>query len=191
MERPPQLVNAQYSMESNVRLDLRWIHQNLHNTTYYRVKPHMVKWKSKMNKTVLFFPNKKIQVIGSVDIDQVLVIRRDIIKKLRKRFANSTFSLTSPKIHTMTWTYHFNRKFNFYGIPVDNLFSYEPELFPAAIFSHWEPIKVIVFPSGHANILGVKSSQSLPSILKELLQKYDDICEYRGYTNARASGHRL
>ena len=167
-----RLVNAQYTMEANMNLDLLWIHFNNDQSKYFPGKPHMLKWVSQFKKTVLFFPNNKVQVIGNVDENLVLQIQEEIVTKLRD-IIDDSFFLSTPKVNTMTWTYKYDRTFSFVGIPSNSLFSYEPEVFPAAIFSHWAPIKVILFPNGHTNIVGVKTTTSLPSIIEELMCKYD------------------
>ena len=155
-----------------MNLDLLWIHYNLNGTKYFPGKPHMLTWRSPSQKTVLFFPNNKVQVIGKVDDKLVLRIQQEILDNLRD-IIDTSFSLTIPSVNTMTWTYKYDRLFRFEGIPANHIYSYEPEVFPAAIFSHWSPIKVIVFPNGHINIVGVKTVNVLPIIINELPQKYD------------------
>ena len=47
-------------------------------------------------------------------------------------------------------------------------FSYEPELFPAALLSMWHPIHVTLFPNGKGNISGVKNLNDVYPILRTI-----------------------
>lgn len=46
--------------------------------------------------------------------------------------------------------------------------SYEPELFPAALISKWQPAHVTLFPNGKGMITGVKSYDEAVTILQQL-----------------------
>lgn len=50
----------------------------------------------------------------------------------------------------------------------DKDFSYEPELFPAALLSKWQPIHVTLFPNGKGNMSGVKNLSDVHSILRDI-----------------------
>lgn len=47
-------------------------------------------------------------------------------------------------------------------------FSYEPELFPAALISKWYPTHVTLFPNGKCTITGVKNKDTAQCIIDEL-----------------------
>lgn len=46
---------------------------------------------------------------------------------------------------------------------------YEPELFPAALISHWLPVHVAIFHNGRVIITGLKSEQQADVILDSLI----------------------
>ena len=61
-------------------------------------------------------------------------------------------------------------------------FSYEPELFPAALISYWSPAHVTLFPNGKGMITGIKDRDSAVDILHKLptfLMNYADHCRLR------------
>lgn len=46
---------------------------------------------------------------------------------------------------------------------------YEPELFPAALISHWLPVHVAIFHNGKVIITGLKSETQINPILQSLI----------------------
>ena len=46
---------------------------------------------------------------------------------------------------------------------------YEPELFPAALISHWLPVHVAIFHNGKVIITGLKSEKQIEPILQSLI----------------------
>ena len=167
------VVNAVYLMESSTAFDLLWLHYNLMDTTYYQGKPHMLKWKLPTNgKTVQIFPSHKIQIIGKVSRDEVEAMYHTIVSELRQALDEPSLTVTRPKLCTMTLTAKLPFKPNLHRNVCNKQFSYEPELFPAAILSYWSPMKVILFPSGHINITGVKQESNVPAILTSLTSMF-------------------
>ena len=164
-----RVVNAVYTMECNSAFDIAWLHYNLMETKYYPARPHMLKWKLPRNgKTVLIFPNCKVQIIGKVSSQEAKDMREDIIKELRQALDEPLLTMTLPVVSTMTLTAQLPFRVNLHGIVCNSEMSYEPELFPAAILSYWKPIKVILFPSGHINITGAKNECDVIPILTSL-----------------------
>ena len=164
-----RIVNAVYTMQSSFPLDIAWLHYNLMETKFYPARPHMLKWKLTANgKTILIFPNKKIQIIGKVSKEEVESMRRTIVGELRQVLDEPSLTLTSPKLSTMTVTARLPFKPNLQGIMCNDQVSYEPEIFPAALLSHWSPMKVTLFPSGHINVTGVKNEDDVLPILVSL-----------------------
>lgn len=47
-------------------------------------------------------------------------------------------------------------------------FSFEPELFPAALISKWAPAHVTLFPNGKGLITGIKSKAEASFIINEI-----------------------
>ena len=78
-------------------------------------------------------------------------------------------------IHLTQWTlnnavYSFNlgKPFKFANIYCNAFFSYEPELFPAALIAKWAPNHVTLFPNGKGMITGITSSARANQILRDL-----------------------
>lgn len=96
-------------------------------------------------------------------------MREVIIRELRVLLDQPTFDISPPSICTMTVTAQLAIKPNFEKLSLDKDCSFETELFPAAILSHWSPMKVVLFRKGHINITGVKNISDCHRII-ELLQ---------------------
>ncbi|MEL7306877.1 MAG: hypothetical protein AAGK05_02775 [Pseudomonadota bacterium] len=64
--------------------------------------------------------------------------------------------------------FNLNSRFNFNNSYCNKDFSYEPELFPAALFSKWLPIHITLFSNGKGMITGVKCVSKASQILSEL-----------------------
>ena len=65
-------------------------------------------------------------------------------------------------------SFQFEKTFSFRIASCDRYFSYEPELFPAALISKWHPIHVTLFPNGKGNMSGVKSPHDIVPILEKI-----------------------
>ena len=123
-------------------------------------------------KTVLVFPRRKIQFVGRISKEEAIEMHNEVSKTLSNLFDEEIISITHPKLNTMTVTWTFPRTFNFLNIPCNASFSYEPELFPAAILSKWQPIKVVLFPSGHVNFTGVRETRTVIPIIEEINKEF-------------------
>ena len=168
-----RIVNAVYTMQSSFPFDVAWLHFNLMETKLYPARPHMLKWKLTANgKTVLIFPNNKIQIIGKVTKEEAESMWKTIVEELRQALDEPMLTITSPKLSTMTVTARLSFKPNLRAIQCNDKVSYEPEIFPAALLSHWAPLKVTLFPSGHINFTGVKNIDDVIPILKSLDSMY-------------------
>ena len=132
----------------------------------------MLKWKLENGKTVLVFPKRKIQFVGRIQMEEANEMHEQISTILCDLFDSENVVISLPKLNTMTVTWTFPRTFNFLNSHCNATFSYEPELFPAAIISNWKPIKVILFPSGHVNFTGIKHPSDVVSIIKEIDQSF-------------------
>ena len=66
--------------------------------------------------------------------------------------------------------FHFDlrKKINFKDSLCTKDFSFEPELFPAALISKWRPAHVTLFSTGKGLIIGVKNEDKAQHILDEL-----------------------
>ena len=59
-------------------------------------------------------------------------------------------------------------KFN--HIDCNQFFSFEPELFPAALISKWHPAHITLFVNGKGMITGIKDRDTAVGILNDLKQ---------------------
>ena len=64
--------------------------------------------------------------------------------------------------------YDFGEKFSFHKLLCDKDFSFEPELFPAALISKWSPAHVTLFPNGKAMLTGIKSESEAVSVINKI-----------------------
>lgn len=62
----------------------------------------------------------------------------------------------------------FGERFRFNHVICNSNFSYEPELFPAALISKWNPAHVTLFPNGKVMLTGVKSIKEASKIIDKL-----------------------
>ena len=58
--------------------------------------------------------------------------------------------------------------FNFSKFVCNHEFSYEPELFPAALLSKWKPAHVTLFPCGKGLVTGLTSTKCVIDIICEI-----------------------
>ena len=77
--------------------------------------------------------------------------------------------LTQWKVNNVVFRFNLERRFKFDNILCNHHFSYEPELFPAALISKWNPIHVTLFPNGKGMVTGVKSETEVLTVLLELV----------------------
>ena len=163
------MVNAIYTMQSNLAFDIAWLHWNLMETKYYPAKPHMLKWILPTNgKTVQIYPNNKVQIIGKVNYEEAKSMRDTIIQELRQALDEPSLTMTLPAVSTMTLTARLPFRPNFNGLVCNSLVNYEPEIFPAVILSYWSPMKVTLFHTGHINLTGVKNVNDVIPIVSSL-----------------------
>lgn len=82
-------------------------------------------------------------------------------------------------MNNFVFHFHLKHRLTFKQIPCGKDFSFEPELFPAALISKWSPCHVTLFPNGKAMLTGIKSHEDALHILDMLiafLHHNDCIC---------------
>ena len=85
--------------------------------------------------------------------------------------------LTKWKLNNVVFHFDFGQKFKFDAIPCNKDFSYEPELFPAALISKFSPVHITLFINGKGMITGVKNSSEAIAYLVQtfhFLRSYND-----------------
>ena len=76
--------------------------------------------------------------------------------------------MTEWKVNNIVTSFIIKKKFKFDKMNCNKNFSFEPELFPAALISKWTPAHVTLFPNGKGMITGVKSEDDARRIIKEI-----------------------
>ena len=158
----------------------------------FRGRPCMLQWKwnckhlnfqhqkwrrrrrqRRQHVTILFFPNRTIQFIGSCLTYNNVYNLYQHIQQLFSTFTPS-FSIPFPCLKTMTIVYPLNDFKNFTSLR--NIFNasnnqcvYETELFPGAQLSYWSPLHVVLFHTGSVTITGVQSFCQVDAVIHDLL----------------------
>ncbi len=76
--------------------------------------------------------------------------------------------MSAWKLNNMVIHFNLNERCNFDNMPCNHNFSYEPELFPAALISKWNPIHITLFPNGKGMITGVRYFEEALQVINEI-----------------------
>ena len=131
-------------------------------------RPCMLQWKwnclhLKRRVTILFFPNRTIQFIGSLTDNAVYHLYCHCQQLFPCR-------LSFPHLKTMTVVYPLLDGINMTSLSSSNQHCvYEKDLFPGAQLTFWLPLHVILFHTGKITISGVKSFYQVDMIVNDLL----------------------
>ena len=122
-----------------------------------------------MAKRVQFFPSDTVQILGGNVTPSLLCrIHRKICHLLNLCNLNPLPQVTDWKVNNIVSSFNFKKKFHFKKMKCNKHFSFEPELFPAALISKWTPAHVTLFHNGKGMITGVKSEDDARHIIKEI-----------------------
>ena len=72
------------------------------------------------------------------------------------------------KVNNIVFHFDLKKYFKFNDCECNQFFSFEPELFPAALISKWHPAHVTLFMNGKGMITGIKDRDTALNILKEV-----------------------
>lgn len=72
-------------------------------------------------------------------------------------------------MNNVVFHFDFGRRFKFNRILCSKDFSYEPELFPAALISKWTPVHITLFANGKGMITGLTTAIEAFHYLREVL----------------------
>lgn len=170
MEKSLRAINALYQVRCGFPLDLQLL-SNLvgEHGRHYRGRPTMLTCRM-LKKRVQFFPNGTIQILGG---DLTPHLRQQLMSKICALLKLCNYSLLEKNfffsVSNFVFHLHLNQHVKFKHIPCGKDFSYEPELFPAALISKWQPCHVTLFPNGKAMLTGVQSRDSALYIIDELI----------------------
>ena len=163
-------INAHYQLQCDQRIDLRHLSELVGaNGKLHQGRPTMLSCRM-MTKRVQFFPNGTIQILGG-GVTPFLLYHLFLKVYYLLRQCDSTIqptNLTRWKINNVVFHFDFGRRFKFGQMLCNKDFSYEAELFPAALISKWQPAHVTLFPNGKGMITGVKSKQTALDILLQV-----------------------
>lgn len=121
--------------------------------------------------TILFFPNRTIQFIGSYLTNNNVYTLYQHIQQLFSTSSPFSFLIPFPCLKTMTVVYQLHQSINLCNIftASNSYCTYETELFPGAQLSFWSPLHVILFHTGSVTISGVQSFSQIDTIIHDLM----------------------
>ena len=166
-----RVANAHYQSCCNHPINLQRLSEVVgKNGNLHQGRPTMLTCQLLL-KRVIFFPNGTIQILGGgVTQHHLYYLRKKILELLKlSTCARQAVDLTPWKVNNVVYQFNFHRRFDFKHIPCDQNFSYEPELFPAALISKWTPVHVTLFKNGKGMITGVKNEIQALTFLQLLL----------------------
>jgi len=154
-----QIVNINYRGYLNRTIDLHDFYKKFSNSTYYPLRPHMVRIKDE-NATILFFNSGKFRVMGCNSLKNA--------KTSIQKYSDQSFN-PKLKVQSMTAKMKLKHEVNVYKLSEKIKCFYEPELFPAVTITKYSPVIVNVFKSGTVIVCGVKKHKVLKDIKKEII----------------------
>ena len=168
-----RVTNAHYQLRCNHPIDLQHLSDLVgRNGKLYRGRPTMLTCHI-MTKRVQFFPNGTIQTLGGgVTPFHLYHLRKKVLQLLKLTILNlpvrQPIQLSPWIVNNCVYEFDFKRRFKFEKISCDKDFSYEPELFPAALISKWTPVHITLFSNGKGLVTGVKTETEAMSYLQQL-----------------------
>lgn len=165
-----RIINGHYQLYLSRPINLQTLSDIVgeRNGRLHRGRPTMMSCRL-LKKRVLFFPNGSVQVIGggvTVTLLNHLARKIDILLRLS--------GVTVPPcklqwtINNIVFRFNLHRRFSFDRYQCNQYFSFEPELFPAALISRWPPAHVTLFSNGRGMITGIKDRATALELLRKL-----------------------
>ena len=162
-----RVVNAHYQLQCDRRINLHHLSAAIGPSgKLHRGRPTMLSCRM-MTKRVQFFPNGTVQVLGGGVTPSLLNHLHTQISHLLRQ-CDSNFRMENWRVNNFVFHFEFPSKVKLNGCICTQHFSYEPELFPAALISKWHPAHVTLFRNGKGMITGVKSEYDAQCILDDL-----------------------
>lgn len=162
-----RVINAHYQSQCNQRINLQQLSDVVgENGKLHCGRPTMLTCRM-MTKRVQFFPNGTVQILGGGVTPSLLNHLCAQISHLLTRY-DSTLKMGPWKVNNIVFHFDLLKHIKFCNCTCTKDFSFEPELFPAALISKWQPAHVTLFSNGKGMITGVKSHDSAQYILSEL-----------------------
>ena len=188
-----QLVNAHYQLCLCQPINLQKLNEVMGmNGKLYHGRPKMLSCKILM-KRVQFFPSGTIQVLGG---GMTPVLLKSLLQKICTLLRRCSMTIPQRKyywiVNNAVYKFNLFQRFKFEHYNCNQYFSYEPELFPAAMISYWSPGHVTLFPNGKGMITGIKDRDTALSILDKLptfLTDYAHHCRFLSGADSRMANH--
>ena len=164
-----KLINAHYQASYGQCINLQHLNEVFDNRgKLHRGRPYMLSCRMKM-KRVLFFPNGTIQILGGgLNPSTLQLLSMEISRLLHQYDSTRRPLLLRWKLNNMVFHFDMTTRIKLTKCVCTKHLSYEPELFPAALISKWQPAHVTLFPNGKGMITGIKSYDESLSILRQL-----------------------
>lgn len=166
-----RIVNGHYQLWSNQRINLQRLNEVIgKNGRLHQGRPTMVTCHM-MTKRVQFFPNGTIQILGGgVTLYHLYHLFRKVYQVLKVCNVSPQVLRLSPwRVNNAVFHFDLCQRFKFDRALCNKDFSYEPELFPAALISKWSPIHITLFVNGKGMITGLKTTNDALHYLRKLL----------------------
>ena len=170
MQEPQlKLVNGHYQLRCQRPINLQRLSDIVGaNGKLHRGRPTMLICRMK-TKRVQFFPNGTVQILGGGVTPFLL---HHLTFQISHILHQCNLTLPPPilrwKVNNLVFHFDFMTRIKFTKCLCTKDFSYEPELFPAALISKWHPAHVTVFSNGKGMITGVKTHDEALYILHQL-----------------------
>ena len=160
-------INVHYQMSCGHPIDLRRQSKIVDKRgRLHQSRPTMLSCRF-LKKRIQFFPNGSVQLLGGGVTPALLSQALTVIQSLLN-LIDIECKLSSWKINNIVFHFNLNHRFKLEKLLNNYEFSYEPELFPAALISKWQPAHVTLFPNGKGVITGVKQEEDALTVLRDL-----------------------
>ena len=162
-----RVINAHYQSQCNRHINLQHLSDVVGASgTLHRGRPTMLTCRM-MTKRVQFFPSGTVQILGGGVTPSLLNHLSAQISHLLSQ-CDSNLLMGTWKVNNIVFHFDLMKRIKLNNSVSTKNFSFEPELFPAALISKWHPAHVTLFSNGKGMITGVKSHDTAQCILDEL-----------------------
>jgi len=171
VEASLRVINAHHQLCCGQKINLQRLNDLVgENGRFHRGRPTMLTCRI-MSKRVQFFPNGTIQLLGGGVTRTLLHLLHQKVSHLLLMCDLTLRVPLSPwKLNNIVISFNFGERFKFNHLPCNQSFSYEPELFPAALISKWHPVHITLFPNGKGMLTGVKDKAEALIYLRKVYE---------------------
>lgn len=167
-----KVVNCHYQMRYNGRINLEKLEKKLPDSKFYRGRPKMLTCLlTEKRRRVQFFSSGTIQIMGNnYKKEEILQEVYTLVCRLLSEIAypTATVTVTPPKVTNIVVKFDLKHNYKFRDCVSNKNFSYEPEIFPAALISYWRPSHITLFANGRGMITGIKTELQAQKIISSI-----------------------